>query len=121
MLLFRFVRLAILLGGATWLLVWAARALGADQPDPSQAMLLAVELGVLGLLAILGDVAQVRMAVEDRRSVVSALGASWRFVSRHLPRILALYAVNTVLAVAVIWLLRQIALEVDPDRARLPP
>jgi hypothetical protein len=120
-LLFRLVRLAVLLGGLTWLAVWGVSLLEArsvEVPDPSSAVRLTVELGCFALLAILGDVAQVRMAVEDRRSVFSALGASWRFVSRRLGRLVALYALNMVLAVAAIGLLRQVAtalIRTEPD------
>ncbi len=93
----RFLRLGVLLGGASWLLLWA------DLPFPI------VVLVVLFALGLVGDYAQVRMIVEDRRSAIGAVGASLRFVIRHPLQVLVLYALNLT-AVTAVALLINIAL-----------
>ena len=54
---------------------------------------------VFGLLLALGnlvfDYAKIRAVVEDRRSMLGALAAAVRFVTRHPGRTLGLYALNT--------------------------
>lgn len=107
-LIFRLVRLAVLLGGTTWIIVREFIPLleaTTGAPGQSHPSLVAVEVALLGLLAIVGDVAQVRMAVEDRRSALSAVAAAGRFVARRAARLLALYVLNLVPAVAIIWLI----------------
>jgi hypothetical protein len=63
---------------------------------------------VLGLLLflvhVLFDYARVRMVVEDRRSAIGALSASFRFVRRNAGAALMLAAVNATLAAATWWL-----------------
>jgi len=68
----------------------------------------------LGLYAIFGlpvvfanlvfDYAKVRAVVEDRRSMVGALSAGWRFVRRNLGAAIGLYALNSLALVAVLLL-----------------
>ena len=45
---------------------------------------------------MLFDYARVRLVVEDRRSAAGALVAAWRFVRRHTPGALGLYALNAL-------------------------
>lgn len=73
------------------------------------AFRLALYVGFVGALvpvSMLSDFAKVRMVVEDRRSAVSALAASARFVRRRVFRVLALYGLNVLaaLVLARLWL-----------------
>jgi len=68
----------------------------------------------LGLYALFGamvlfanlvfDYAKVRAVVEDRRSMVGALAAGWRFVRRNLGAVVGLYALNSVAFMGVLFL-----------------
>ena len=58
---------------------------------------------VLFIANLIFDYAKVRMVIEDRRSVISALGASMRFLRRRPFRAFGLYMLN---AVAFLMLLR---------------
>jgi hypothetical protein len=62
---------------------------------------------LLAIAAIVFDYAKVRAVVEDRRSMIGALLAAWRFVSRNPGRVAALYAVDaaTFLVVVAVWAL----------------
>lgn len=51
---------------------------------------------------ILFDYAKIRAVVEDRRSMIGAVAASWRFVGRNAGGVLALYAMDTLLFLIVI-------------------
>lgn len=61
---------------------------------------------VFGLLVMFANVvfdyAKVRAVVEDRRSMIGALTAGWRFVRRNLGATLGLYALNSLAFVAVL-------------------
>jgi hypothetical protein len=61
---------------------------------------------VLFIANLIFDYAKVRMIVEDRRSVVSALGASMRFLRRRPLRAFGLYLLNGIafLMVLRLWL-----------------
>ena len=61
---------------------------------------------VLFVFNLIFDYAKVRLVVEDRRSVISALGASMRFLRRRPFRAFGLYLLNAVafLMVLRIWL-----------------
>jgi len=48
------------------------------------------------------DYAKVRAVVEDRRSMIGALTAGWRFVRRNLGATIGLYALNSLVFVAVL-------------------
>jgi hypothetical protein len=56
--------------------------------------------------SLIFDYAKVRMVVEDRRSVISALGASMRFIRRRPARAFGLYLLNGIgfLMVLRLWL-----------------
>ena len=58
---------------------------------------------------ILFDYAKIRAVVEDRRSMIGAVVASWRFIRRHPLEVLGLYAVNALLFLIVIGLYYLIA------------
>ena len=68
----------------------------------------------LGLYAVFGalvlfanlvfDYAKVRAVVEDRRSMIGALSAGFRFVRRNLGAAVGLYAVNSVAFLAMLFL-----------------
>jgi hypothetical protein len=61
------------------------------------------------------DYAKVRAVVEDRRSMIGALAAGWRFVLRHPGATLALYALDSLLFLAVIGLYYLIAPGANQD------
>jgi len=53
---------------------------------------------------ILFDYAKIRAVVEDRRSMIGAIGASWRFIKRQPIAVWALYKINAFLFLIVIGL-----------------
>ena len=64
--------------------------------------------GLFGLLLVavnvIFDYAKTRAVIEDRRSMIGALGAGARFVRRNLGAVTALYALDALLFLAVIGL-----------------
>jgi hypothetical protein len=64
--------------------------------------------GVFGLLlaavSVIADYAKTRAVIEDRRSMIGAVGAGLRFVRRNLGAVTALYALDASLFLAVIGL-----------------
>jgi hypothetical protein len=64
---------------------------------------------LLAASAIVFDYAKVRAVVEDRRSMLSALGAALGFMRRNAAAAIALFAVNFTLFVAVIGLYALVA------------
>ena len=58
---------------------------------------------------ILFDYAKVRAVVEDRRSMVGAVVASWRFITRHPTDVCGLYGLNVLLFLIVIGIYYLIA------------
>lgn len=58
----------------------------------------------IGVVSLVADFAKVRMVVEDRRSVIGAIGASARFIRRRPLRTLGLYLLNGLGFVAVLRL-----------------
>ena len=69
--------------------------------------LYAVFTAMVCAVNVLVDYAKIRAVVEDRRSMIGALVAAWRFVVRHPAKTLALYVLNLLLAafVAAVYLL----------------
>lgn len=65
--------------------------------------------GLLIALNILFDYARVRLVVEDRRSAVGALVAAWRFLRRHGPTALGLYALNALAFLLLVALYAAVA------------
>lgn len=51
---------------------------------------------ILLVVNLIADYAKIRLVVEDRRSIISALGASMRFIRRRPLRTLSLYLLNTL-------------------------
>ncbi len=73
-------------------------------------MALYVVFGVLlAASAMVFDYAKVRAVVEDRRSMLSALGAALGFIRRNAAAAIALFAANFALFVAVIGLYALVA------------
>ena len=58
---------------------------------------------------ILFDYAKIRAVVEDRRSMISAVAASWRFIRRHPIAVWAVYKLNAFVFLLVIGLYYLIA------------
>lgn len=116
----RFVRLTVAIGAAYWVLLravhpWMFGTLFSrwttDVTTEREAMLLRVGLylvfgGLLVAVNLVADFAKVRAVVEDRRSVISALQASFRFIRRRPLRTLGLYLLNILVALAIarMWL-----------------
>ena len=116
----RFLRLAVILGGAYWaLLRWLHPYLFGtlydrwtrDMTVETNAIVLraALYLAFLALLALVNvtaDYAKVRAVVEDRRSMLSALASSLRFIGRRFFRVGALYLLNIIalLLIVRVWL-----------------
>ncbi len=105
----RLLRLALIAGVVYWVLFRAVQPLIVGAPPPPSAGVPAGgALRYLGfglLLAAAGlvfDYARVRAVVEDRRSMLGALLAGWRFVRRHPAGCLGLYAANGLVLAAVI-------------------
>src|SRR5688572_5769347 len=69
-----------------------------------RVLLYAAFLAPLLLVNVIVDYAKVRAVVEDRRSMIGALVAGWRFVRRHPGAAFALYALDALLFLVVIGL-----------------
>ena len=100
MFFFRFLRLALIaVPFYALLFLWLYPLLPAEQ------MVSYVTLAVFVLvLNVIFDFARVRMVVEDRRSAIGALAASFRFVRRNLGAAIAVVVVNAALACGTWWL-----------------
>ena len=105
----RLLRLALIAGVVYWVLFRAVQPwIVAASPPPGAGVPAGGALRYLGfglLLAAAGlvfDYARVRAVVEDRRSMLGALLAGWRFVRRHPAGCLGLYAANGLVLAAVI-------------------
>jgi hypothetical protein len=119
----RFFRLAIMATAVYWVLFvpyheWLFDELYpvliANLTDERTAFAYRVVLYVLFLIPLLlanliFDYAKVRAVVEDRRSMIGALVAGWRFVRRHPLSAAALYALDALLFLLVIGLYYLIA------------
>ncbi len=115
----RFARLTVVMAAVYWALFARVYPLLFDRVYPhfvrnitleTHAIALRISLYVLfGLLLIVAnmifDYAKIRAVVEDRRSMISALLASFRFVRRRAWRTLGLYGVNSLafLIIIRIW------------------
>ena len=113
---FRFLRLAILAALVygvlfsyvhPWLFDDAYRWLTRDVA--SERVAFAWRAGLYALFGalvvsanIVFDYAKVRAVVEDRRSMLSALGAALRFIRRRPGRVLGLYSLNTVVFLLIV-------------------
>jgi hypothetical protein len=122
---FRFLRLGVVLGGADWIfwrwiLPSVREGLVAMAPGAEASIGIAFTILFLAAVALVGDFAEVRAVVEDRRSMVGALGGALRFVRRRLARVTALYLLTLVPAVGLSWLLVLLTpFAIDPRPAAL--
>lgn len=88
----QFVRLGLLAGVAYWALSrWLYPQLQIGFGSPQADLLFLVIVGVADVFFLF---AAVRVVVEDRRSVLAALAASWRFIRRRLVRVTLLMLIN---------------------------
>jgi hypothetical protein len=109
----RFLRLGVVLGGADWIfwrwiVPFVQEGLFAVAPDGAPTTGLAFTTVFVAAVAVVGDFAEVRAVVEDRRSAVGALGGALRFVGRRPVRVTALYSLNLVPAVGLAWLVSRL-------------
>lgn len=113
---FRFARLAVFAAFGYWILFgvlhgwlfdafypWATRGLNVERTAFLLRFALYLVFGA-GLVAfnLWLDYAKVRAVVEDRRSMIGALLASFRFIRRHPVETLGLYLADGLLFVAVL-------------------
>ena len=103
----RLLRLALIAGLVYWTLFrtvhpWAVGAPSSGDGMPAAGLLRYLGFGLLlALVGLVFDYARVRAVVEDRRSMLGALLAGWRFVRRHPAPCLGLYAANGAVLAAV--------------------
>jgi len=114
----RFLRLAVIVGAAYWaLFAWLHPFLFStlwnrwtrDMASESNALGLRVGLYLafalaLALVSIVSDYAKVRAVVEDRRSMIGAVGAAIRFLRRRPFRAFGLYLLSAVASLLVMRL-----------------
>jgi hypothetical protein len=114
----RFIRLGIITGVVYWVLfthyhAWLFDALypalTADLTVERTAFVIRLALYVvfavpLFAVNILFDYAKIRAVVEDRRSMIGAVAASWRFIRRQPIAVWALYKMNAFVFLIVIGL-----------------
>ncbi len=119
----RLLRLALIAGLVYWTLFRMVHPWAVGAPPPGDGMTAAGLLRHLGfglLLAFVGlvfDYARVRAVVEDRRSMIGALLAGWRFVRRHPAPCVGLYAANGMVLATVIGVYAAAA----PDASTVTP
>jgi hypothetical protein len=119
----RFLRLAVGVGAAYWALFrWLHPFLFSkvyhhftrDMTQERDGIILRTVLYIVFAIAIafvnaVADFAKVRAVVEDRRSMLGALGASLRFMRRRPFRVAGLYLLNAVAFLVILRLWLQIA------------
>jgi hypothetical protein len=112
----RFIRLGAIASAAYWALFFPYHEWLFDGLYPALTAAITVErtaffirLGLYAAFAlplfacnILFDYAKIRAVVEDRRSMIGAIAASWRFIRRQPLAVGALYAINAVVFLLVI-------------------
>ncbi len=104
----RLLRLALIAGAVYWALFRTVHPWLVGAPPPggglsATGLLRHVAFGLLLALAgLVFDYARVRAVVEDRRSMLVAVLAGWRFVRRHPAPCLGLYAANGLVLAAVV-------------------
>lgn len=127
----RFFRLAIIATAVYWVLFVPYHEWLFDELYPALIESLTVErtafayrvifyvafLIPLLFVNLIFDYAKVRAVVEDRRSMIGALVAGWRFVRRHPLAALALYALDALLFLIVIGIYYLIAPSANQDTA----
>jgi hypothetical protein len=119
--LFRFLRLGLVAGLVYWWLFSQVHPWLFDQQYVDLTRTMAVErvaflvrvafYAIFGLLLVsvnlIVDYAKIRIVVEDRRSAAGALIAALRFTRHHAREVAGLYALNTLVfvALAALWAL----------------
>jgi hypothetical protein len=112
----RFIRLGVVTAGVYWTLFGPYHAWLFDRLYPALTENTTVErtaffihLGLYAAFAlplfafnILFDYAKIRAVVEDRRSMIGAIVASWRFIRRHPIAVVALYKINALVFLLVL-------------------
>jgi hypothetical protein len=117
---FRFLRLGVMVGAAYWVLFswlhpflfrtlynrWTRDMTEELDAAALRGALYAIFIVAIGFVSLVADYAKVRAVVEDRRSMVSALLASFRFIRRRFFRTAGLYLLNIFAVVVMlrIWL-----------------
>ena len=99
---FRFVRLTAMVSAVAFLLLQASRL------STGSIVQHAIVAAGAVVFTFISDFARVRAVVEDRWSMVGALVAALRFVSRRLVRVLALTALNALVMLALVRIGMQI-------------
>jgi hypothetical protein len=119
----RFLRLAIPIGACYWgLFRWlhpwlfgavldhlVVRAASEAAQTTVRAALTVVFLLLLMTVSLVADFAKVRIVVEDRHSILSAVPAAMRFIRRRPLRSVGLYLLNSLAAVVLARLWLQVA------------
>ncbi|ODS53670.1 MAG: hypothetical protein ABS36_13680 [Acidobacteria bacterium SCN 69-37] len=119
----RLLRLALVAAVAWWMLLGIVHPLLFDslfdrltRDVASESSTLGIRAGLyvlfallLGATSLILDITRVRLVVEDRRSVLSAIGAGLRFVRRRPWRLTGLYALNVLALVVLARLWMQVA------------
>ena len=112
----RFIRLAVIAASVYWMLFGPVHEWLFDALYPSLIAGVTVErtaffirLALYAVFAapvvffnILFDYAKIRAVVEDRRSMIGAIAAGWRFIRRHPGAVIGLYALNALLFLIVL-------------------
>lgn len=119
----RFLRLAVVIAAAYWALFnWLhpmlfdvlynrlTRDMTAERDAIvlRGALYLVFALGLM-LVSVVSDFARVRAVVEDRHSMLGALGASMRFIRRRFFRVAGLYLINVLALLVILRLWLQVA------------
>jgi hypothetical protein len=123
----RFLRLGLLLGPVYWLLYRqvfpALLGLVPDTIDQgvvgTRGWIAAGCLGCLAVVSLIGDYAEVRAVVEDRRSMIGALAASLRFIGRRPIRALTLWILTAIPAILVLMAWSRVPLVLAPEALRV--
>jgi hypothetical protein len=119
----RFVRLAVVVGIAycvlfkwlhPFLFISVYNQLTRNMTEERDAIVLRGVLYLifamaLMLVSLVADIAKVRAVVEDRHSMLGALGASLRFIRRRFFRVSGLYLLNVIALIVILRLWLQVA------------
>jgi hypothetical protein len=119
----RFLRLAIMVGAAYWVLFnWLHPFLFSkvyhhftrDMTAERDGIVLRTTLYIvfalaLAFVSVVADFAKTRAVVEDRRSMLGAIGAALRFIRRRPFRVAGLYLLSVIAFLVILRLWMQIA------------
>ena len=82
---------------------WVLGVNGADHASPLLTPVYSVFLMLAAFWSAVVDYARIRAVVEDRRSMLGALLAGWRFVTAHPLKTFGLYLLNAAAFGALLW------------------